>query len=148
MRKLIALVAVAAVIAALGASPALAGKKKKVHETFGATLAPFPNLSSATGTERPGCSAGQEGVHWVGQEFKSPGKGNLRLYMEGFSGDHDLYVFKNDVKLGESINDQISGAAAEEEIVVPLKKGEKVTLIACNWLGEPDVVAHYEGVFR
>lgn len=147
MRKVIALVAAAAVLVAVAASPALAGKKK-VHDSFGATLAPFPNLSSATGTERPGCSAGQEGLHWVAQEFKSPGKGNLRLYMEGFTGDHDLYIFQDDVKLAESVQDQTAGGAPEEEIVVPLKKGQKVTLVACNWLGAPDVEAHYEGVFR
>lgn len=148
MRKLIALIAAAALVASLGASPALAGKKKKVHESFGATLAPLPNLSSATGTEKPGCSAGQEGLHWVGQDFKAPGNGKLRLYMEDFLGDHDLYVFQGDVKLAESIQDQTAGAAAEEEIILPLKKGQKVTLVACNWLGQPDVVAHYEGTFK
>lgn len=148
MRKLIALVAAAALLASLGAAPAFAGKKKKVHETFGATLAPLPNLSSATGTEKPGCSAGEEGVHWVAQEFKAPGKGKLRLYMEGFTGDHDLYVFQGDVKIAESVNDQTAGAPAEEEIFLTLKKRQKVTLVACNWLGHPDVVAHYEGVFK
>lgn len=148
MRKLIALIAAAALVASLGAAPAIAGKKKKVHETFGATLAPFPNLSSVTGTPRPGCAAGQQDVHWVAQEFKSPGKGTLRLYMEGFLGDHDLYVFAGDMKLAESIQDQTAGAPAEEEISIPLKKGQKVTLIACNWAGGPEVEAHYEGTFR
>ena len=150
MRKLIALAAAVGLIASLGAAPALAGKKKSVHDSFGATLAPFPNLSSHTSTAKPGCTAGEEGVHWVASEFTSPGKGTLRFYMEGFTGDHDIYVFQGDLKLAESINEQAGAtmAPAEEEIKLPLKKGQKVTLVACNWLGEPDVVAHYEGTFK
>lgn len=148
MRKLIAVVACGAVLLAFAGAPAAAGKKKKVHETFGANLLPFPNLSSATGTARSGCAAGQESVHWVGAPFKSPGKGTLRLWMEGFTGDHDLYVYDGDTKLAESINDQIAGAPAEEELNLPLIKGQEVVLIACNWAGEPEVLAHYEGTFK
>lgn len=150
MRKLIALVAAVGLMASLGAAPALAGKKKSVHDSFGATLAPFPNLSSHTSTPKPGCSAGEEGVHWVGKEFTSPGKGTLRIYMEGFTGDHDLYVFQGDLKVAESIGEQAGAAMApaKEEIKLPMKKGQKVTLVACNWLGQPDVVAHYEGTFK
>jgi hypothetical protein len=132
-------------------APAAAAKPKKVHGTFGATLAPFPNLSSATGTSQPGCSAGQEGVHWVSHEFTSPGKGNLRLYMEGFTGDHDVYVLdpKTGIALGRGDQAQVpDGAPPEEEIVLPLKKKQTVLLVACNWLGQPDVEAHYEGVFK
>ena len=152
MRKLIALIAAAALVASLGAAPALAGKKKKVHESFGATLAPFPKLAAVgdpVGLTRPGCSAGQEGVHWVGHEFTAPGKGKLRLYAEGFTGDHDLYIFEGDQALYKSEGAQYDGSApAEEEIVATLKKGQTVTLVACNWLGHPDVIAHYEGTFK
>lgn len=150
MRKLIALAAALGLVASLGAAPALAGKPKKVHDSFGATLAPFPNLSSHTGTAKPGCSAGEEGVHWVAQEFAAPGNGTLRFYMEGFAGDHDIYVFQDDVKVAESIGEQAGAAMApaEEEISLVMKKGQKVTLVACNWLGQPDVVAHYEGTFK
>ncbi|HEV3473160.1 MAG TPA: hypothetical protein VG408_08160 [Actinomycetota bacterium] len=147
MRRSIAVLASAVLLLALAGAPALAGKKK-VHETFGATLLPFPNLSSATGTARSGCSAGQEGVHWVGVPFKSPGKGTLRLWMEGFTGDHDLYVYDGDTKLAESINDQVAGAPPEEELSLPLTNGQEVVLIACNWAGEPGVEAHYEGTFK
>lgn len=149
MRKLIALAAALGLIGSLGAAPAFAGKPKKVHETFGATLAPFPNLSSSTGTPKPGCSAGQEGVHWVAQEFTSPGKGNLRFYAEGFTGDHDLYVFDGDLAIARSDQAQVPDMAPpEEEVVLPLKKGQKITLVACNWFGQPDVQAHYEGTFK
>ena len=149
MRKVIAVIAAAGLVAALGAAPASAGKPKKVHETFGANLLPFPNLSSATGTEKPGCSAGQENVHWVGHEFVSPGKGTLRLWMEGFTGDHDLYIFMDDVALGRSDQAQVpDGAPPEEEVSFPLKKGQKILLVACNWFGEPSVEAHFEGTFK
>jgi len=152
MRRSIALIAALALVASLGAAPALAGKKKKVkvHETFGATLAPFPNISSYTATPRPGCTAGEEGVHWVGQEFKSPGKGTLRLYMEGFTGDHDIYLFDGDVAVARSDQEQVGQGMAppEEELSMPLKKGQTVLLVACNWMGQPDVAAHYEGTFK
>lgn len=150
MRKIIALLAVAALGVALLSLPASAGKgkKKKVHETFGANLAPLPNLSGATGTERPGCSAGIENVHWVGVEFTSPGKGTLRFYMEGFTGDHDIYIFQDDIVFGRGDQAQVpDGAPPEEEIELPLTKGQTVQLVACNWFGEPEVLAHYEGTF-
>jgi len=154
MRKLIALTAALALVASLGAAPALAGKKKKVHETFGATLAPFPKLAAwgdPVGLTKPGCSSGQEGVHWVAQEFKAPGKGKLRLYMEGFTGDHDLYIYEpgSELPLYRSEGSQYDGTdGPEEEIVASLKKGQTVLLVACNWLGHPDVIAHYEGTFK
>ena len=150
MRKLIALAAALGLVASLGAAPAFAGKAKKVHESFGATLAPLPNISSYTATAKPGCSAGEEGVHWVAQEFTAPGKGSLRFYMEGFTGDHDLYVFAGDVAVARSDQEQAGATMAppEEEIVLSLKKGQTVTLVACNWLGHPDVIAHYEGTFK
>lgn len=150
MRKLIALAAALGLVASLGAAPAMAGKAKKVHESFGATLAPFPNISSYTATATPGCSAGQEGVHWVAQEFTSPGKGTLRFYTEGFTGDHDLYVFAGDVAIARSDAEQAGATMAppEEEVLLPLTKGQKVTLVACNWLGQPNVEAHYEGTFK
>ena len=156
MRKLIALIAALGLMASLSAAPALAGKPKKVHDSFGATLAPFPKLAAVgeqLGMTKPGCTAGQQDVHWVAHEFTAPGKGNLRVWMEGFTGDHDLYIFDGDAPLYSSEGGQVPVATteiapAEEEIVAPLKKGQKITLVACNWLGHPDVIAHYEGTFK
>jgi hypothetical protein len=152
MRKLVAVAALLGLVASLSAAPALAAKPKKVHESFGATLAPFPKDErwNDAGFTKPGCSSGEEGVHWVAQEFTSPGKGNLRFYMEGFTGDHDIYLFYSDEIFlrGDSAQVGTEMAAPEEEIVAPLKKGQVVTLVACNWAGHPDVVAHYEGTFK
>lgn len=152
MRRIIALALAGAALAALTGGTAVAAKPKKVRGTFGATLAPFPKLAAAgdpIGVTKPGCTAGQEGVNWVGQEFTSPGKGTLRFYTEGFTGDHDLYVFQGDQAIAASEQPQVpDGAPPEEEINLPLKKGQKVTLVACNWLGQPQVEAHYEGQFK
>ena len=155
MRKLIALLIGSALVLSM-ASAAIAAKPKKVHETFGATLAPFPKLAAvgdAVGLTRPGCSAGEEGVHWVGQEFTAPGKGTLRFWMEGFTGDHDIYIYDGDIVLLRGENGQIPVgtveiAPAEEELLLPMTKGQTVTLVACNWLGQPEVLAHYEGTFK
>lgn len=155
MRKLIALVAVAALAVALP-STAVAAKPKKVHETFGATLAPFPKLAAwgdPLGLTQPGCLAGQEGVHWVAQDFTAPGKGNLRIYMEAFTGDHDLYVFLDEIIYGRSENAQVpvgstDVAPPEEEVTIALKKGQTITMVGCNWLGQPDLLVHYDGTFK
>jgi hypothetical protein len=138
---------VLAVVASLGA-PAAAGGKKKISDSFGASLAPFPNYSSHTSTERPGCTAGEENVHWVAKEFTAPAKGSLRLYMEGFTGDHDVYIFSNDLVFGTGAQAQVpDGAPPEEEVTVPVKAQQTLQLVACNWLGQPEVEAHYEFTF-
>ena len=153
MRKAIVVLAVLGMILALPGGPALAGKKaKKVSDSFSAQLAPFPKLANwgdVVGLTKPGCTAGQEGVHWVAQEFTSPGKGTLRAYMEGFVGDHDLYLFDGETAVVSSEGAQYDGSApAEEEVAMPLTKGQVVTIVACNWLGGPDVLVNFEGTFK
>lgn len=155
MRKLIAVLIGSTLVLSMTSS-AIAAKPKKVHETFGATLAPWPKLAAvgdAVGITKPGCSSGQEGIHWVGQEFTAPGKGTLRFWMEGFVGDHDIYIFKDDAPLLRGEGGQIpigttEIAPPEEELTYKMAKGETVLLVACNWLGQPDVRAHYEGTFK
>ncbi len=39
-------------------------------------------------------------------------------------------------------------AAPEETITVGLKAKQTVQLVACNWLGQPDVLVNYEFVFK
>lgn len=153
MKKAIAVLIAAGLVAGAVSAPAAAGKKKKktkkVHETFEAQALPLPNLSGTTGTERRSCFAGIEDAHWVGESFKSPGKGTLKAYMEGFAGDWDLAVELPDGILIYSVNDQTAGDAAEEEVAVPLKKGDEIQILACNFLGEPGPVqVHYEGKFK
>ena len=148
MRKLIAVMLLGALGASMAAAPAFAGKKK-IHDSFTALALPFPNYSSHTATAKPGCTAGQEGVHWVGHEFKPPANGQLSASMEGFDGDWDLYVFQGDVALMRSDQAQVpDGAPAEEKLALPLKKGKAVTIVACNWAGGPEATVHYQFVFK
>lgn len=151
MKKLIATMLAGLLVASM-ASVASAGKPKKVHDSFGATLAPWPKDErwNDAGFTKPGCYSGQEGVNWVVQEFTAPGKGKLRVYMEGFTGDHDIYVYLSDDIFLRGDNAQVGTSLAppEEEIFVELKKGQTVTMVACNWAGQLEVEAHYEGTFK
>jgi hypothetical protein len=156
MRKTIIAITVAGLVAGLAVMPAQArGKAKKVHESMTAQLLPFPKDTrwEVAGPMPPGCTAGQEDVNWVAVPFTAPGKGNLRFYMEGFDGDHDIYIFNAEgfpIGRGDQaqVGDPTAPAPPEEEIILPMTKGLEVTLAMCNWAGAPDVVAHYEGTFR
>jgi hypothetical protein len=147
MRTTIGLVLVAALAAALVAAPAYAGKKKHVHESFTAQALPLPNLSSTTGTAERSCFAGQEGVHKVTVDLGAPGKGSLKAYMEGFTGDWDLAVIVDGLYY-YSLEDQTQGAPPEEEMTAPIAKGQSVQVSACNFAGEPEAEVHYEGTFK
>lgn len=151
MRRLIAFLAIGALVASLS-STALAAKPKKVHETFGATLAPWPKDErwNDAGFTAPGCHSGREGLNWVAQEFTAPGKGTIRMWMEGFTGDHDIYLYIDDEVFlrGDQAQVGTAMAAPEEEISYAMKKGQTITMIACNWAGQPEVQAHYEGTFK
>ena len=157
MRKTI-VIALAAVLAAvpLATAATAGGKGKHVSETISASLLPFPKDERwhVNGPMPPGCTAGQEGVHWVAQEFTAPGKGTLVFSMEGFTGDHDIYIFAPDDMItplmrGDTVQVGSTEPAPQmEEIKYPMKKGQTVLLAACNWLGEPNVEATYEGHFK
>jgi hypothetical protein len=147
MRKTIVAITVAGLTAALVAMPAQARGKKKVNESFTAQAAPFPNLSSATGTPERSCFAGVEGVHKVSVEFTAPGKGTLTASMEGFTGDWDLAVVLDGIYF-YSVNDQTAGLPPEEEVVLPLKPKQTVTISACNFAGAPEAEVLYGGTFK
>lgn len=156
MRKMLVMLLTLGLLAGSLAAPAAAQKKKnkkstkKVEESFTANALPFPNLSSSTGTEDRGCLAGIEGVHKVSHAFTTPGVGTLTAHMAGFVGDWDLFVTDADGKeLHGSLNDQATaGAAAEEEVSLKLKKNEDIHVVACNWLGAPEALVHFEYVYR
>lgn len=154
MRRTVTLSVVAALLfAGSFAGPAEAGKKKKsVSGSFTATLAPFPKLAAwgdPAGLTRPGCSSGQQDVHWVAHEFKPPFSGSLHYYSEGFTGDWDIYVFDGDFAIAKgeeaqvNTGDPTAPAPPEEEIGIDLKKGQVVTLVLCNWLGTPEASAAF-----
>ncbi|MGH2730908.1 MAG: hypothetical protein ACRDJI_09920, partial [Actinomycetota bacterium] len=80
-------------------------------------------------------------------EFTAPGKGTLTASMEGFVGDWDLAVVMDGIYI-YSVNDQTAGAAAEEEVVVPLKPKQTVAISACNFAGAPEAEVTYGGTFK
>lgn len=124
-----------------------------MSDSFSATLAPFPKLAAwgdVVGLTKPGCTAGQQDVHWVGYDFEPPFTGSLNFTSSGFQGDWDLYVFDGDLPIGRGENAQVNvtspttPAPPEEEINIELKKRQAVTLVMCNWLGQPDNTAEFE----
>jgi hypothetical protein len=72
------------------------------------------------------------------------------MWMEGFVGDHDIYLYIDDTLFLRGDNQQVGATMAppEEEIIYTMKKGQTITMIACNWAGQPQVTAHYEGTFK
>jgi hypothetical protein len=152
MRRSIIMALSGCLILSVMAGPALAGKKKKVSDSFSATLLPFPKLAQwgdVVGLTRPGCSSGQQDIHWASMDFKAPFDGKLDYHSEGFVGDWDIYVFDKDLPIGKSEQEQIAAQApAEESILIDLKKGQEVTLVLCNWLGGPDGTATFDFVSR
>ena len=150
MRRIVGAFLVAGLIAAFSV-PAAAGKGK-ISDSFSATLLPFPKLAAwgdPAGLTQPGCTAGQQDINWVAHEFTAPATGTLSMSSEGFQGDHDIYVFADDLVLARSEQSQVPDMAAPEEaLTVGLKKKQTVQLVACNWMGQPDVLVNYEFVFK
>ncbi len=153
MRRAIATLVAAGLVAGFAAAPAMAGKKKKatktISETISATAVPFPNLSSHTGTAMPGCTAGEEGVHKLTTPLETPGPGTLTFTMSGFTGDWDLYLFDDaGVPIARSDQAQVPDMAPpEEKIVAPLERGKTYELVVCNWAGAPQATAEYAFVY-
>lgn len=154
VRKTITIILVVGLVGAMMTAPAHANKKKKkkqhkIEESFEAEAVPFPNLSSATGTEQRSCLAGIEGVHKVSHEFTTPARGKMTAHMSGFTGDWDLFVTDAEGKeLAGSVEDQTAGAPNEEEVSLPLAGKSDFFVVACNWLGAPQAEAHLEFVYR
>ncbi|MGH2757208.1 MAG: hypothetical protein ACRDI3_05410 [Actinomycetota bacterium] len=129
-KKLIGLICVLGLIGALAASPAIAGKKKKGSFSAENPL-PYPG-------QETGCDEGPEDLSRTTEEVKVPFNGVLTVTMENFMGDWDLFVKDDDDNLLSSgTGSQLQGEAAEEEVTVTVKKGMKLQIIPCNWLGGP-----------
>jgi hypothetical protein len=144
MRKSLALLISAGLAVGMLAGPSAAAKKKKIEDTVSLTAAPFPNLSSATGTPTPGCTAGEEGVHKITTPLHVPGAGKLTADL-AFTGDWDLYVFdKKGLVIGSSAQDQTAGAPMEEALSLKFKKMSDIAIVACNWAGAPQAELHYK----
>lgn len=135
MRKLVAIVSISALVLGLATAPALAGKKKKtVTEDWSVMAVPGP---FDPGTAFPeGClGMSVEGVHRVSHAFTTPGTGVLDASMTNFVGDWDLYVADADGnELGRSAG---FVDVTTERVIVSAKKGQELSIVACNLYGGP-----------
>lgn len=147
MRRSLILLIVASLVAMAVATPALAGKKKqkRKEKTYEVSALPYPITGEV---QENGCNNGQEGVHKVSEPFKAPATGLLEIMMEGFDGDWDLHLLSAD---GTVLASSVAGqplAPPGEEIVMALRKGTEVSIVACNWLGGPSATVTYVYTYR
>lgn len=129
----------------MAVAPASARAKAK-WDSFQARAIPFPEMQADIYYPRKGsCLNGIDGVNKVSESFTAPSFGSLHVRMQGLAGDWDLYLLsKEGNQLGASTNAQIlDGAAGEESITTPLRNNEEVEMVACNWLGEPQVSVQF-----
>ncbi len=144
MRKIPVLVLLLTLLVAAAPS---AAAQQRVRGSFVARALPLPLVGSDI--YYPGkasCLGGLDGINYVSEPFEAPAEGELRLSATGFTGDWDIYVLNpGGGRLAQSEGDQtVGGDAAEEKLSVPLDAGQPVEMVACNWLGEPELEVHYE----
>lgn len=146
MSRPVTAILVLAAVGALGLpSAADAGGRK--HGSFTARAAPLPALDPDVYYPRKtSCLQGAPGVHYVAKRFRAPSAGTLVVYLDGFEGDWDIYVLNARLKtLGSSEEAQVlSGAAPAERLSVRITERRRIAMVACNWLGEPQVDVHYK----
>ncbi len=140
MRRTFVVMVGAVTIGALLLSGAVAAgqKKKKIRESYQATAAPFPVGSYDDGE---GCIHGVDGVHKVTHPFEAPYTGNFVVRIPQLTGDWDLFVLDDN---GE-VKAESSGSTGEpEETGIRLRKNQAISIVVCNWLGEPTITVEYE----
>ena len=126
MRKSVTVLLVLALLVALGAAPATAGKKKK--GSFSAEN-PVP-VVDACPHEAP------EDLSKTTESLKIPFSGVLTVTMTDFVGDWDLYLTDSEGgEIASSTASQLTGDPPSEEVLILLPKGMSVQMIACNYAG-------------
>ena len=122
------------VIGMLQAQPSLAAKDYK--QVTGHFVANAP-VSAA-------CMDYIDGVTSASHPFRAPARGVLSVVMNEFEGDWDLVVRNKDGgEIGSSADTQPLWPA-REEVVIPLDAGQKVSIVACNYLnGQQGVDVRY-----
>lgn len=146
MRTWIAMLVAVLTLPLVAAVPVGAGRDGK-QESFVARAVPFPVLlGDIYYTQKGSCLEGIDGVNKVSEPFRAPAPGILRVYVEGLSGDWDIYVLGTDGRrLAASENAQVlDGSEGEERLAVALKRDQRVQMVACNWLGELEVTVHFD----
>lgn len=137
------LLAVALGAVAVATAPADAAPKT-VKQTYAVSEpVPFPMTTDVPGQD--GCWNGQEGVSKNTRSITLPADGVLKAEVT-YTGDWDLYVFgANGSKLAaaETTETGNTGPGVEKLTFKKGKKGQVVTLVACNWMGLKDATVTY-----
>lgn len=135
--------AVAAGALAVTAVPADAAPKT-MKETYTVSLpVPFPMMEDVPGMH--GCWNGREGASRNSKVITLPDAGLFKADVS-YSGDWDLYLFDasgNILTAAETSETGSTGPGTERIAWKKGKKGQKVTLVACNWLGLKDATVTY-----
>ena len=124
------------------AGPVSGAPPKKEAGSFDAVALPYPNGSYDEGT---GCFYALEPVHRVSHELESPFTGTLEVDIAELVGDWDLFILN---EKGEVITESSGSQGEPEHTTNKVKKGEVITVVVCNWLGEPQITVDYEFTSR
>jgi hypothetical protein len=138
--------AAAAVVPAAGASAAKPPKVKVMKGSYALTLPPDPTME-ATGAAGKECF-NVDPASADNHALTLPGKGTLHVVLDSANvqgkTDWDLYVLD---AAGSTI-DSSHGPSSHEETTDPGVGKGKVTIRACNLLGEPAATVSYTFTYR
>ena len=135
---------VAAGVAAVSAAPASAAPKTmKETYTVEAPL-PFPVMEDQPPTMY-GCIDGEEGLSKVSHQITLPAPGLFKSEVK-YTGDWDMYLLDANgaiLAAAETVETGNTSPASEKLTWKKAKKGQKVTLVVCNWLGLKDATVTF-----
>ena len=140
-KRLVVLTVLAVVIACI-AGPVSGAAPKKEKGSFDAVALPYPSGSYDEGS---GCFYAPAPVHRFSQELESPFAGTLDVYIKVLTGDWDLFILNEE---GDVITESSGSQGEPEHTTNRVKKGEAITVVVCNWLGEPQITVDYEFTSR
>lgn len=136
--------AVAAGALAVTAVPADAAPKT-IKQTYAVEApVPFPVMEDQPPTMY-GCIDGEEGLSKVSRTITLPAAGLFKAEV-AYTGDWDLYLLDASgaiVAAAETVETGNVSPSTEKLSWKKGKKGQKVTLTACNWMGLKDATVTY-----
>ena len=124
-------------ISAAGVLPVAARDRAPIEESYQATALPYPNGSYDDGE---GCFYAVDGVHKHLHEFEAPRKGKLEVGIPVITGDWDLFVTDTE---GNVLTESSDGNGVAEHTELKMKKAQQISIVTCNWAGEPQVTVEY-----
>ena len=141
--RLVATVVAAGAVAVSAAPVSAAPKTMKQTYSVEAPV-PFPVMEDQPPTMY-GCIDGEEGLSKVSKEITLPAPGLFKAEVS-YTGDWDMYVLDANgaiLAAAETVETGNTSPATEKLSWKKAKKGQKVTLVVCNWLGLKDATVTY-----